>query len=267
MALIIDTDIGSDIDDAIAIAYAIKSDLDIKLISTVHGPTEMRAKIAKKFTQELGQDIPVAIGEKYPIKQPHILITGLEGKDYIEKNEEFNLETNAVDSIIKTISQNKKTDLVALGPLTNIAMAINKDNNLSKYINHIYIMGNVLQTKDNIYLNYRSHNLKVDPEAADIVFNAPVPKTIITTEVCKKNFLTRCELFSLGNNSSLDYIVAAGKDWMNHIKTDVAYLYDPLVIHHLIDDDITQKTIYGNVRITNDVKPFKNQLLEVLLHE
>tara|TARA_Y100000310_G_C20638896_1_gene792769 strand:- start:938 stop:1702 length:765 start_codon:yes stop_codon:yes gene_type:complete len=239
--------------------------LDIKLISTVHGPTEIRAKIAKKFTQELNHDIPVAIGEQYPIKQPHILITGLEGKDYIKADEKFNIETNAVDKIIQTIYENKGIDIAALGPLTNIAKALKKDSNLENYINHIYIMGNALQTKDNVYLNYRSHNLKADPEAADIVFNAQISKTIITTEVCKKNFLTRDELCSLGKNTTLNYIVSAGKEWLDYIKADVAYLYDPLVIHHLIDDNITKKITYGQARITTDVKPFKNKLLKVLL--
>ena len=62
MALIIDTDIGTDIDDALALAFALKLGLDLKLITTVHGDTLLRAKIAKKLTQLLGADIPVAAG-------------------------------------------------------------------------------------------------------------------------------------------------------------------------------------------------------------
>jgi len=71
-SLIIDTDIGGDVDDSIAIYYAVKSGMDIKLISTVHGNTELRAKIAKKLTTLLDVEIPVAAGEEFPIKQRQI---------------------------------------------------------------------------------------------------------------------------------------------------------------------------------------------------
>ena len=73
--LIIDTDIGTDVDDAIALTYAIRSGIDIPLITTVHGNTTIRARIARKLVSLLGKDIPVVAGAEKPLKQP-----GQEGK-------------------------------------------------------------------------------------------------------------------------------------------------------------------------------------------
>lgn len=266
MALIIDTDIGTDIDDAIALAYAIKSGLEIKLITTVHEPAKTRARIAKKLSQQLGAEIPVAMGESKPLRQKQLYKTGLEGKGYIEKEEILDIREDGVDALIETILENKNNVTIAsLGPLTNIARAFQKNPDLPKYINNIYVMGNAITTQDRYFLNYRAHNLKVDPEAADIVFNANVPKTIVTTEVCKENWLTKGELKKLKGNPALDYIREAGEKWLNYINYAISYLYDPLVIHHIIDDSVTKKLTYGNVRVTTGtIKPFKENLLKAL---
>lgn len=266
MGIIIDTDIGSDIDDALAIAYAIKSKIDIKLITTVHGPVKLRAHIAKKFTEQLSVNIPVAIGESKPLKQYHIFTTGLEGEGYIKGNENLDVIEDGINALVNTITENKNDiNIVAIGPLTNIAKALQKDNNLASYINHIYIMGNAITAKDKFYLNYRSHNFKADPEAADIVFGADIPKTIITTKICKKNYLTKNEMNMLKGNPALDYIKSAGAKWMKLINNNVVYLYDPLVVHHILDDNVTKKVSYGNVRITTNVSAFKNTLLNKIL--
>jgi purine nucleosidase len=267
MALIIDTDIGSDVDDALAIAYALKSGIDVKLITTVHGPTDMRAYIAKKLTLDLGYDVPVAIGMENPIKQRHIFLTGLEGKGYIENCTIFDVERNGIDALAQTIYENRKNiDIAAIGPLTNIAQAFQRYPDLAECVNTIYIMGNAIAASDNFYLNYRAHNLKADPEAADIVFDARVNKVLVTTQVCKKNFINQHELDLLRGNPAFDYIRTAAKEWLAYIKYDVAYLYDPLVIHHAIDNEITAKVNYGNVHITTDVTPsFKDIFLETIL--
>ena len=271
MTVIIDTDIGSDIDDAIAIAYAVKSGMDIKLITTVHGPTEIRAKITKKLTQQLGVEIPVAVGESKPLKQNHIFLTGAEGNGYINEKEKFDLKHDAVDALAEAVYDNKnEADIAAIGPLTNIAKAFQKYPDLSGFIRHIYFMGNAIVTSDNCYLNYRSHNLKVDPEAADIVFAAKIPLTIVTTEVCKKNYLTKEEVEELGlkahgGNPALDYILTGAIEWMGIRTSDKAYLYDPLVVHHCLDESITEKVRFKNINITVDTRAdFKEVVLDKL---
>lgn len=269
MKLIIDTDIGTDADDALAITYAIRSGMEIPLITTVHGDTVLRGRIAKKLIALLGPEIPVAAGVSKPIKQTQIFWTGLEGKDFVDDKEKLDLRHDGVDALIETICQNKgDVNIACIGPLTNIATAFQRNPGLPKYINHLYIMGNVILTPDAFYCNYRAHNFKVDPEATDIVLEAAVSKKIITTEVCKKSFLTREELGSYlkTGNAALQYITRAAVAWMDYIKYDVVYLYDPLVVHHHLDPSATTQRKYGKTFVATDVTPgFKMRFQETIL--
>lgn len=270
--VIIDTDIGTDIDDALAIAYGVRSGLDIKLISTVHGDTLTRARIAKKLTQDLlGVNIPIVAGEQKPIKQTYIYWTGLEGKDFLNPVETYthhNIRTDGVNALAECIETYKHNiDIVSIGPLTNIARLLEQHSGIESKINHLYVMGNALECEHHFHLNYRAHNFKVDPEAVDIVMNTTIPKTIVTTQVCKKIYLTKEELTCWQNTTDplLKYLSTTAQTWMNFINYDCAYLYDPLVVHHAIDSSITSQKQYEHVSITSDVKPeFKETFLKTL---
>lgn len=275
MALIIDTDIGSDIDDAIALAYVVKSGMDVKLITTVHGPTLWRARLAKKLTMQLGVDIPVAVGSSAPTKQKQIFSSPLEESgDYVEKEEEWHgkkalsVQENGIEALAQTISDNKhNVTIAAIGPLTNLGTLFQKYPEMAKYVNQIYVMGNAIVTPEHYFLNYRAYNLKVDPEAADIIFASGAPITIVTTEICKKNYLSKEELESLKQlkHPAFDYIADTGKKWLNFINYEQVFLYDPLVVQHYLDDKVTEKKEYGLVRVTTGVDVlFKENLLEVL---
>src|SRR3989338_1250017 len=98
--LIIDTDIGTDIDDALALVYAVRSGYNIPLITTVHGDTVRRAHIAKKLTRLLGTDIPVAAGEQKPLKQHHLYWYGDEGSDLLASGEKFDVRHDGVESLV-----------------------------------------------------------------------------------------------------------------------------------------------------------------------
>lgn len=264
MSLIIDTDIGSDIDDALALAYALKSDLDLKLITTVHGPTSVRADIANKICRMLGKDIPVAIGESQPLKQKTIFVTGLE-ETFLGAGEHYLALEKRVEVLSQEIRNNRyEIEIAALGPLTNLAKAFQADPRLPSYLRRIYVMGNAILTPTTYYLNYRAHNLKVDPEAADIVFSSGVEIYLITTDICKKNFLTEEDLASL-KDPLFEYLRLRAEKWLGFIGHEKIYLYDPLVIHHYFDPCLTNRVKYGNLEITAQVDAeFKNRFLEAL---
>ncbi len=266
--IIIDTDIGTDVDDALAIAYAVRTGLDIGLITTVHGDTALRARIAHKLTSKLLKtEIPVAAGERQPVKQNFLYWSGQEGKNFVRGYMPPSIRHDGVEALIEKVEEHKHdVTVVSIGPLTNIAKALQRHPPLEGYINHIYMMGNVVDC-EHLHLNYRAHNFKADPEAVDIVMESKIPKTIITTDVCKKNWLTKDELeeFRKSSDPVLRYLSSAGRQWMDYSNYDVAYLYDPLVVHHAIDDSITEKKQHGSVAITTAVLPgFKEIFLSAL---
>ncbi len=270
MKLIVDTDIGTDADDAIALVYAIRKGIDIPLITTVHGDTLFRARVAKKLTALCGRTIPVIAGEKNPIRQKQIYSSGIEDKAFVGDTA-YDSSSNAIDEIIRTVHQYAgDIAIAAIGPLTNIARAIQKDPGLPKLVNHLYVMGNAICAQERYYLNYRAHNFKVDPEAVDIALLANIPTTIITTEVAKMSSITAQDIEGLAKskNAALEYIARAATAWNQFIGHDVAYLYDPLVIQHHVDPLVTKKRLYGSVTITTDVVPsFAGTVLKQLLEE
>ncbi len=261
--LIIDTDIGTDVDDMLAIAYAFKAGLDVALVTTVHGKALYRAWMAKTFLNLLGDQaarVPVAAGEDNPLVLKQLYWAGVEEKLTVDP--QLPVRKDGVEALAECVYANKgNISIASIAPPTNIAKAFQKHPDLPQHINHIYMMGNAITAKDMAgndayFLNYRSHNFKVDPHAADIIMEADVEKTIVTSEVCKKSHFTKDDFEKLARPglNATSYIKSCAQNWIEYSMYDIAYLYDPLVIHHLIDDDVTDKKVYGNVRVTTGVR-------------
>lgn len=266
--LIIDTDIGTDADDAMALTYAVRSGMDIALISTVHGNTRIRAAIAEKLCGLLGANIPIAAGEGIPAKQKFLYWTGLEGKDFLAPGEQFVGRTDGVEAIIETARAHAgDVEIVAIGPLTNIAAAFERAPDLVGKVNRMYLMGNAMLCGNTYHLNYRAHNFKADPEAADAVLALPIPKLLITTEVSKQLPVTPAELdgWMQSGDPVCGYLAQSARTWMQYIKYDTAFLYDPLVLEHARDPSVTTRATYGSLQITTAVDlTFKGRFLKTV---
>ncbi len=264
--IIIDTDIGSDVDDALAIAYAVKSGLDIALITTVHGDTLRRARIARKLTQLLGVDIPIAAGEPSPLVLKQIYWTGIEGQDFLTDDDlSLPIRTDGVAALTECIDRNRgNVTILSIGPPTNLAKVFQQHPELSSSVNQIYMMGNAICCDNRFHLNYRAHNFKVDPHATDLVFQSGAPITIVTTEVCKQNYFTREDFQQMAKSGEplLSYLDLAARQWLELSIHPVSYLYDPLVVQHVIDDRCTEKRQYGSVRVTTQSNTDLKRIIE-----
>lgn len=269
MKLIIDTDIGSDVDDALALAYAVKKGMDIPLLTTVHGDTQKRAAIAKKLTDLLGVDIPLAAGCEKPIKQYHLFWYGYEGAGLIDESERayFTKYPDAVDALVECIHQNAgNIAIAAIGPLTNIARAYQRDPGIASKVSILYMMGGAVIRPTEFIQSYRAHNFKVDPEAFDIVYESETPKVIVTTDVAKKSWLTQEDLRHWANSGKglLECLARGAECWLARSSYDIAYLYDPLTVAHHADD-FTERVTIGNTSVTTDMKKdFKKEMYETL---
>ncbi|MBI5389862.1 nucleoside hydrolase [Candidatus Woesearchaeota archaeon] len=265
--LIIDTDIGVDVDDAFALAYAVKSGLDVQLITTVYGDTELRAKIATYLVQDLLQaDIPIAAGLEKPLK--HKLVFPLAGHEKLAIPSGYapSINANGIEALASTIRSSPGIEIACIGPLTNIATLLSTSPDLASNIGHLYIMGNATICGCGEYhLNFRAHNFKVDPEAVDVVFASSIPKTLITTPIAKQSLITPEDIRSWRGNSVGNYLADTAEHWLAFSKYDCAFLYDPLVIHHTFDYDITAKSSYHLLAITTSAAPhFADLFLRVI---
>ena len=178
-SVIFDTDIGSDVDDALALAVLLGSpDVEIVAVTTVYGDTALRARLARRYAALAGRSLPVHAGAERPLSGADVWWAGHEGTLHDDlKSETFEAE-NAVDVLVRTVAERPgQIDVVAVGPLTNIAEAIQSDPSFADNVRHLWLMGGCFDGTDN------EHNLRSDVTAAEVVFSSGLPITISGLEV------------------------------------------------------------------------------------
>ena len=186
--VIIDTDIGSSIDDAFAVALALSTpELEILCFSTSSGDTLARAKILDRMLGESRIDnIPVLAGASMPFKQVGFQTSSiLMQRRYGERGHYGKASHgNAVDYMLQQIKRHPgEITLVAIGPLTNVAAMIDKDIDTVRKLKKLVIMGGWIAPIVSA-LGERSepmaeHNVSIDIEAAQKVFQADIPLFVI----------------------------------------------------------------------------------------
>lgn len=170
--VIIDCDPG--IDDALAIILALKSkEIEVIGITTVSGNVEslQGAKNALKVLKLLGRlDIPVYLGESKPIKRELVTAQDTHGEDglgetFLEEVSSEYIRENGVDFILNTLKNEENVSIIALGPLTNLCRAIEKDSESFHRVKEIVSMGGAYKSHGNCS-PVAEFNYWVDPHGA-----------------------------------------------------------------------------------------------------
>jgi purine nucleosidase len=190
--VILDTDTAGD--DAIAILIALLHPaLKLEAISICGGNVAFDQEVENAlYTIQVagkGGQVPVYKGCEWPIMGKHRTVEAVHGRDgmgdsFFEKAVQRPEAEHAVDMIIRMINENPgEIHLLAIAPLTNIAMAMLRDPGIKDKIPHIYIMGGTNNARGNI-TPAAEYNFWVDPEAARIVLRSGVPITMVGWEMC-----------------------------------------------------------------------------------
>jgi inosine-uridine nucleoside N-ribohydrolase len=181
--LILDTDIGSALDDTFALALALASpELDLRGVTTVGSDPRTRALMVCRFLTAAGRrDIPVAVGA---LPQPTEEIGGQSQYQHhpavIFKRTSQPIQDSAVDFLYQQLkAQPGKLTLVALGPLTNIARLLAGHPDCKPWIRRLVIMGGSLRVDyDGKPSPVAEWNIKCDIPAARAVFAAGIPLVV-----------------------------------------------------------------------------------------
>ncbi len=194
--IILDTDIGTDVDDCLALAFILGSpEFQLEGITCVYGDVGLRARMTRKLLDLRGRnDVPVYLGTSEPLLglQP-VYWGGHEGRGLVEPTGDLDgIETeSAVDYIVRTVlAHPDEIHLIAIGPLTNIALAFTRDPRVARSLGGLTIMGGALRGPQNLHLRYVEHNILCDPEAAHVVLSAEIPKTLVPLDVTLRLRLT-----------------------------------------------------------------------------
>ena len=244
--IILDTDIGDDIDDALALAFAVLNpEIELVGVTTVFKNTEKRAELAccvLEALDETGIPVHVGIGKTVPQSIPdweRIAAEHQPRQMEILTRRQPSIEprpTRAVDFIIDTImSGHGDITLVPVGPLTNIAAALLVEPQLIQKAS-ICLMGGAI---DRITPEW---NVLCDPEAARIVFGSGAKITMVGLDVTTKCRMTYDQVKTLGavqrpiNEICFELIHLWGGDNPEPRPT----LHDPLAVALMVDSTLCE---------------------------
>ncbi len=227
LKLLLDTDIGSDIDDAVALAYLLREPRCKLLgITTVTGQAARRADLAEALCQAADQDVPVYAGAETPLviasKQPIA-----PQADKLRRHSE-RPRGLAVDFLRSTIRKHPgEITLLAVGPLTNIALLFKSDPEIPQLLKSFVWMGGK-------YSDYPTPwgptewNAIVDPHAAHIVFESRVPAfTSYGLDITWQISMTPDEV---AQSFSSDPLLRIVRDWSEvwFRERELLHFHDPL---------------------------------------
>ena len=249
--IILDTDIGDDIDDALALALILRSpELDLCGITTVFCDTVARSRQARTILKiEDRTDIPVAAGcgsilsprasrdgaqrklhQGRPFLTPaYNLLEKIAPAQDVTALPEAQLPPpsplHGVDFLIDAYSRKSNVTLVTIGALTNVAMAIVKAPHIVPNIPHIVTMGGVFTQQ------FSEWNISCDPVAASIVADSGIPMRWVGLDVTLQCRLStdQIERFGTSSDELCRNLHAAARAW-NHVVT----LHDPLAVETIL---------------------------------
>jgi purine nucleosidase len=258
--IIIDTDIGDDIDDAFAVGLALSSpEFQVLGFSASFGDTPARAKMLDRMLGELGRrDIPVAMGT--PV---NVNLNAFTQRRYAE-GVARRPHANAVDFILEQARKYPgQVTLVAIGPLPNIGAAIDKDLASFRKLKRVVIMGGSIRTMTDPYgvappiAPHPEWNIKNDIASARKLFNAGVPLTVLPLDSSanlKLHEVARTALFAHG--SMLTNILAGlYYEWSAYTRSPTPILYDPMTLASLLEPSLCPMTpMHITVDETGDTK-------------
>lgn len=176
--LLLDTDIGSDIDDVFALAYLLcQPECELLGITTVTGEAVGRAKMASAMCKAVGKDhIPVYPGASIPLigEQKQLYTKQAEAVENWPHQKDFPVG-GAVEFMRQTIRRHPgEVTLLAIGPMTNVGMLFAVDPEIPSLLKELVVMCGIFDYKTPAYTCLSEWNSRCDPYASAIVYNAPV---------------------------------------------------------------------------------------------
>ena len=244
--IILDTDIGTDVDDAMALMYLLnQKDVDVLGISTAYGDTKLRGQIVCHYLDLLRRKIPVYAGATRTLSGRQIWMSGREGALHGDLTKYELSDKNGVDFLIEAVNDYpNEIDIVAIAPLTNIALAIQKDPSFASKVRQLQIMGGDFERE------FAEHNFRADVAALRIVMESKIPTTIIPLNITRLVAIPLADFEFLAESGLAEQLLFAEiKGWLEFRKEVTNNPHDPINLLALLHPEFFEFSEWGNVEI------------------
>jgi len=224
--VLFDTDIGSDIDDAVCLAYLLAEPrCELLGVATVSGEAQKRAMLADAICRVAGKaDVPVWSGAERPllVEQKQGAAPQAEALGNWPHREDFAAH-EAVLKLRDTIRRRPgEITLLTVGPLTNIGLLFALDPEVPAMLQRMVIMGGLFFGDEGL-----EWNIRCDPHAAAVVFAAPVPEVhVCGLDVTKKCRMSADECRERLQGGPLDVVAQMAEVWFR--RAEAITFHDPL---------------------------------------
>ena len=287
--LLFDTDIGTDVDDALALALLIaQPDVDLVGVTTVQGHAPLRAAIARSLLEDSDKrHVPVVAGRSAPLRRSSVdgfhwnEMWGHEGAGVLTDAErqvpdDEPTREDAARFILDAAERARDPlALITVGPVTNLALALQMEPGLAQVLGPVTIMGGIVERHMVAWPATFETNLNSDPLAAAIVLGSPLDITLVPLEVTLQVYLDRADRERLARDGGpvsqkltrliaemrepfLRFAAKYGLDGSNFDER--TYLHDPLAVHSALGGTHT------TLRDANIAVEYEGQILRTIDH-
>jgi purine nucleosidase len=205
--VVLDTDLamgapGSDIDDGFALALAVaEPSLELELVTTTHGNTDVvtATRLSRELLVLLGRpDVPVVRGAGGPL-DPRLR---RDDRDAAPPPDPAGAGHAASELVARILAAPGEVTLVAVGPLTNVALALLLEPRLAEAVREIVVMGGVYLETTNVASMPGEFNFWSDPDAAEVVLRSGAPLRLVGLDVTRRVRLSRADASRLASEDA-----------------------------------------------------------------
>lgn len=253
--ILLDTDIGGDIDDAICLAYLLKEpDCNLIGITTVCGEPEKRAAVADAICKAANKSVPIVAGLDTTL-QPIPVYPTPDGAAALKnwEHDDFH-KGNAPEFLYEKIRQNpNEITLIAIGNMTNVATLFQEHPNAASLLKGLFVMNGYFGS-DPLPAPYYNWNSWADPLASQIVFGVRAPiHRVIPLEVTDMLTIKEesAENLLKKKGSLMEAVFSFGGAWLK--KSEKLTLHDPLAAVSVFHPDICSFE-RGNVLVETELE-------------
>ena len=259
--VILDTDIGTDIDDTWALAMLLRCpQLDLRLVTSTHGDTPYRAKVAARFLQIAGRsDVAIGIGKAgEPLKQrpQAAFVQDFALEDYSGKVHEDGVQI-LIDTVLRS---DERVTIISIGPLTNIAEALRREPLIAHNARLIGMHGSVRKGYRGSGEPAAEYNVCCDVDAARVAFAADWEVTITPLDTCGIVLLRDANYSAVrdGDDTVARCVIENYSMWLDALDADMdllerrsTTLFDTVAIYLAFSEELLEIEALG-IEVTDD---------------